>query len=145
MSGDEHEKNHKEEKAAVDGEAQVEDPVVASVLGDEGEAADGGEGEGGGDLETWPEDSSEPQISLDRYLSKRHSAPRMGWAQIFSMVMMLVGLILIMVYKDSCGRQVSEVMGAMNTADAGLPGVPVRVRLAPKKKPVAPKFQDRAP
>ncbi len=145
MSGDEHEKDEKDEKAPIDREAQVEDPVAASVLGDEGEVAGGGEGEGAFDPEMWPEESSEPQITLDRYLSKRHPAPRMGWAQISSMVIMLVGLILIMVYKDSCGRQVSQVMGAMNTADAGLPGVPVRVRLAPQKKPVAPKPQDRAP
>ncbi|PID38532.1 MAG: hypothetical protein CSA65_04850 [Proteobacteria bacterium] len=76
-------------------------------------------------------------ITLDRYLSKRRPAPRMGWMQIISLLAMLGALIMIMVYKESCGQQISQLMGSMSDPVDGkgkqtsprqkLPGVPVRL------------------
>lgn len=90
-----------------------------------------------------------PQITLDRYLSKRRPVVRLGWVQIISLVAMLGALILIMVYKESCGRQVSQLFGGVADPVDGrgqkarpatrqkLPGVPVRLAPAPPSAPSA--------
>lgn len=59
-------------------------------------------------------------ITLDRYLSKRRPVQKTGWVQIVSMVAMLGALIMIMMYKDTCGRQVSQLVG--NVAPGPGPG-----------------------
>ncbi|MBW2733595.1 MAG: hypothetical protein JRH20_14500, partial [Deltaproteobacteria bacterium] len=69
----------------------------------------------------------EPRITLDRYYSRRRPAIRSGWTHIVSLVAMLVALVMIMIYKDRCGHQVSELMGTVKTSDGG--GVPVRYEL----------------
>lgn len=52
-------------------------------------------------------------ITLDRYLSKRRPAPHMGWPHIVTMLAMLVALIMILAYKESCGDAVSRFMSGM--------------------------------
>lgn len=56
----------------------------------------------------------EPRITLDRYLSRRRPAPQMGWSQVVSLLVMLVGLLLILFYKDQCGESVSRFVDEMN-------------------------------
>jgi hypothetical protein len=102
-----------------------------------------------GDDEADQADEYPPDITLDRYLSKRRPAPRMGWMQIISLVAMLGALIMILMYKESCGQHVSQVMGSMakpvnegpaNKRVRKLPGVPVRLApapAAPTSKPAA--------
>jgi hypothetical protein len=82
-------------------------------------------------------------ISLDRYMSRRRPPSRTGWMQIVSMVAMLGALILIIMYKDQCGQQISQLMGVMSdppkTAPKGAARqTEVRYKLAPtppKKRP----------
>lgn len=57
-------------------------------------------------------------ITLDRYLSRRRPPVRMGWPQALSMLAMLVGLIMILVYKDGCGTRVSGLMNAVAPSPA---------------------------
>lgn len=67
----------------------------------DGSAPDGGDG---------------PQITLDRYLSRRRPPVRSNWIQIVSMVAMLVALVMIIMYKDRCGQLTSGFMKTMQPA-----------------------------
>jgi hypothetical protein len=57
------------------------------------------------------EEGAEPVITLDRYLSQRRPQRKAGVGTIVAMILMLVTLVLIVMYKDSCGAAVSGLMG----------------------------------
>lgn len=81
-------------------------------------------------------------ITLDRYLSKRRPVQKTGWVQIVSMVAMLGALVMIMMYKDSCGRQVSQLLGNVAPGPgSAAPGTaaPGPGSLAPKGVPARPR------
>lgn len=80
-----------------------------------------------------PQDAEEPQITLDHYYSRRRPPIKSGWTHIVSLIAMLAALVMIMIYKDRCGQQVSELMGTMGPADAG--GAPATYQLPEGQKP----------
>lgn len=59
-------------------------------------------------------DSEVEGINLERYFARRHPR-KSSWISVLSMIAMLAALIMIMLYKESCGKQVSEFMGEMET------------------------------
>lgn len=65
-------------------------------------------------------------ITLDRYLSNRRPVVRMGWAHLASLLAMLVGLLLIVFYRHSCARAISQTIGivAPGPAKKAEPGTP---------------------
>ena len=83
------------------------------------------------------EDEGNSPITLDRYLSKRRPPVRAAWPQMFSLLAMLVGLLAIMFFKDSCGRQAAQIVGqvAPATQPSSSPTVTVRYQLPPSIQP----------
>jgi hypothetical protein len=95
------------------------------------EQSEGAAGPPGEDAPEPFEDEDEPRITLDRYFSRRRPSPRMGWAQVVSMIAMLVGLLLIVFYKDQCGGLVGRFMNqvAPGEQSTSTPSPPVRYQL----------------
>jgi len=91
-----------------------------------------------------PDEDVEPRITLDRYLSKRRPQPKGGWMHIASLVAMLVGLIMIMMYKEQCGRHVSQIFGTQSVPGSTgntRKSTPVRYQLPPASAPSKPGLQ----
>ncbi|MCC6749644.1 MAG: hypothetical protein IT371_18405 [Deltaproteobacteria bacterium] len=72
-------------------------------------------GNGGPPREVEDEEQGEPlpPITLDRHLHRRRGS-RVAWAQLFTLLMMLVALVLLVVYKERCTQMVTDFVTTMS-------------------------------
>lgn len=99
---------------------------------DDRDEKDGEQGGAGDQRGLPPEGESEvdeerPRITLDRYLGQR----RQSWSvlHLVTVVFMLAALVMLVLYKDRCGRTVSDVIYYTHGPDRGTPSG--RIKLDP--------------
>lgn len=96
--------------------------------------------DGGEEIDADSEIDTPPVITLDRYLSRRRPSVRLGWAQMTSMIAMVVALLMILMFKDQCGYATSglfhTVAPAPNQSRDEIP-VQYRTNQTTRKKSVS--------
>ena len=60
------------------------------------------------------DDPPEPRITMKHYHSTRRARRRSSWPYMVSALMMLVILVLIIYFQDSCGSSISDSVFQMN-------------------------------
>lgn len=65
------------------------------------------------------EAGGEQPITLDRYFSQRRRQPsRAAWAQILTLLAMLIALAVVMIYKDRIGRGMARFIGSVSPSES---------------------------
>jgi hypothetical protein len=80
------------------------------------------------------DDEERPRITLDRYMGQRRRTSPWSWIHLVVLVFMLASLVLLLMYKDRCGRAVSGFI-FLGTPDRG---APVKIKMDPEPTPKSP-------
>jgi hypothetical protein len=83
------------------------------------------------------DDEEPPRITLDRYMGQRRRTAAWSWIHLTVLVFMLASLVLLLMYKDRCGRAVSGFI-FLGTPDSGRP---VKIKMDPEPAPKTPQSQ----